>query len=377
MDIVFRFFILIVVGALIGGITNFFAIKMLFRPLHPVYIGKWRLPFTPGLIPKRHKDIAEKLGQVVVEHLLTADGLTAKLHEEQFVDELNELARKEVSRFLDRDETLLNLTQSLSIERAHEKVEQFILNKLEEKYWHAISRVKTKQIVHIIPREFQDYIDENIPVLIDIVCTKAIAYIESEEGKDKVGHLIDRFLADKGTLGNMVKMFLGNESIMKKVQPEIVKFFSQPTTRILFEEIVRKEWSNIQQKAISDFDEKINYDALLNWLKDQIRKNLNVTQFFNRPLGEILAEQKETILETIVPRLVINIRNFAVSKIETVMEKLRLEDIVKTQVESFPLQRVEEIVLTISSREFKMITYLGALLGGVIGATQGIMFLFL
>lgn len=376
MDIVLRFLILISVGAVIGGVTNYFAIKMLFRPLHPIYIGKWRLPFTPGLIPKRHEEVAEKLGQVVVEHLLTPEGLTEKLHEEKFINDLNELAKKEMEQFLDRDETLLSLTKSWDIEHADEKVEQFLLKKLEEKYWKAIESVKGKQMANVLPPELHDYIDSHIPTMVDTLCEKAIEYFGSQTGKDKVGHLIERFLADKGTLGNMVKMFLGNESLMNKVQPEIVKFFSQSTTRQLFEEIINREWSNFQKKALNDFEEKIDYEALLEWLKSQVSEQVNAQHLLNQSLGELLSEQKEWILEKLVPTVVTSIRDFAISKLETFMEKLNLEEVVKTQVQAFPLERLEEVVLTISSREFKMITYLGALLGGLIGATQGIMFLF-
>ncbi|WP_252314102.1 DUF445 family protein [Sinobaca sp. H24] len=38
--------------------------------------------------------------------------------------------------------------------------------------------------------------------------------------------------------------------------------------------------------------------------------------------------------------------------------------------------RLEAMVLAISGKEFKMITYLGALLGGFIGAFQGLFALF-
>lgn len=43
-------------GAIIGGFTNHLAIKMLFRPHRPIYIGKFQVPFTPGLIPKRRDE---------------------------------------------------------------------------------------------------------------------------------------------------------------------------------------------------------------------------------------------------------------------------------------------------------------------------------
>ncbi|MDD6065009.1 MAG: DUF445 family protein, partial [Firmicutes bacterium] len=41
------------IGAVIGYCTNYVAVKMLFRPLKPIRIGKFTLPFTPGVIPKR------------------------------------------------------------------------------------------------------------------------------------------------------------------------------------------------------------------------------------------------------------------------------------------------------------------------------------
>lgn len=52
------------VGAFIGWLTNGIAIKMLFRPLRPKYIGKWHVPFTPGIIPKERDRIAKSIGAV-------------------------------------------------------------------------------------------------------------------------------------------------------------------------------------------------------------------------------------------------------------------------------------------------------------------------
>ena len=48
---------MVVVGAVIGGVTNVIAIRMLFHPFKPYYIFKMRIPFTPGLIPKKEKKL--------------------------------------------------------------------------------------------------------------------------------------------------------------------------------------------------------------------------------------------------------------------------------------------------------------------------------
>jgi uncharacterized membrane protein YheB (UPF0754 family) len=47
-----------VVGGVIGYFTNDIAIKMLFRPYRPWYVGKQRVPFTPGLIPSNQERLA-------------------------------------------------------------------------------------------------------------------------------------------------------------------------------------------------------------------------------------------------------------------------------------------------------------------------------
>ena len=64
-----------IVGAVIGYITNDIAIRMLFRPHKAVYVGKWRLPFTPGIVPRRKDQLAKILGEAIVEKFFNADDL--------------------------------------------------------------------------------------------------------------------------------------------------------------------------------------------------------------------------------------------------------------------------------------------------------------
>ncbi len=69
----------ILVGGVIGYCTNYIAIKMLFRPHKPIYIGKHQLPFTPGIIPKNQKRLANAIGDAVSEQLLTKDAVLESL----------------------------------------------------------------------------------------------------------------------------------------------------------------------------------------------------------------------------------------------------------------------------------------------------------
>ncbi|MCQ2296792.1 MAG: DUF445 family protein [Bacteroidales bacterium] len=67
------------VGGVIGGLTNKVAIKMLFRPYKPKYIGKIHIPLTPGIIPKEKERIATAIGGVVSENLLSSEVLGRNL----------------------------------------------------------------------------------------------------------------------------------------------------------------------------------------------------------------------------------------------------------------------------------------------------------
>jgi uncharacterized membrane protein YheB (UPF0754 family) len=65
-----------VLGALIGWLTNYVAIKLLFRPLKPVRI----LWFTfQGLIPKRRKEIARSIAKTIEREVINPEDITGLL----------------------------------------------------------------------------------------------------------------------------------------------------------------------------------------------------------------------------------------------------------------------------------------------------------
>ena len=85
------------IGATIGYITNKIAIQMLFRPLKPWHILGIRVPMTPGIIPAKRNDLANNIGRMVGEHLLTADEISAALSRKQFQDYLYTLVEEQLN----------------------------------------------------------------------------------------------------------------------------------------------------------------------------------------------------------------------------------------------------------------------------------------
>ena len=91
-----KFFIGSLVGAIIGYITNWLAIKMLFRPHKETRIFNFKVPFTPGLIPKEKARIAKNVGESVGQHILTKETILKSLCSENINQQLDSWIQNKV-----------------------------------------------------------------------------------------------------------------------------------------------------------------------------------------------------------------------------------------------------------------------------------------
>ena len=77
-----------VVGGVVGYFTNDLAIRMLFRPLKPVYLFGHKLPMTPGMIPKNKERLAAGIGDMVSGKLMSSDVLAETLLSPEMLDKV-------------------------------------------------------------------------------------------------------------------------------------------------------------------------------------------------------------------------------------------------------------------------------------------------
>ncbi|MGB3614537.1 MAG: DUF445 family protein [Elainellaceae cyanobacterium] len=108
------------VGGIIGYFTNDLAIKMLFRPYRPIYIGRKRVPFTPGLIPSNQARLAKRIADTIMQSLLTPD-------------ELQKLARRLLA--LERMQSAIGWLLQMAIEQVgpnEEKATRVVAGILED-----------------------------------------------------------------------------------------------------------------------------------------------------------------------------------------------------------------------------------------------------
>lgn len=378
MNIAITIVFMVVIGAVIGGFTNSLAIKMLFRPYRALYIGKWRVPFTPGLIPKRRDELAEQMGKMVVDHLLTPESIQKKFLNEQFQKDMIKVAQTELDPLLRSELTLAQVSERLGFKHLEtsttEKLSLFIHNKYEE----VMPRFREKPIKDVLPKELQEKLSEKIPDISEYILVKGKDYFNSAEGQLRVERMINDFVRERsGMLGNMLQMFLGNVNLTEKIRPEILKFLENEGTKDLITTLLSKEWEKLLNKKTEEFEEQLGKEQLLQLINQTVKKLLKIDQLVQKPISELLESNRENIINDFVPAGLRLVFDWTTGRMETILERLHLAEIVKEQVETFSVERLEEMVLSISRSELKMITYLGALLGGVIGLFQGIVVLFI
>ncbi|MGE4551398.1 MAG: DUF445 family protein [Opitutales bacterium] len=88
-----------VIGALIGWLTNWVAVKMLFHPKKPLRLG---IVTVQGDFPKRQQAFAEKLGSVVSNELFSVDEVTSKIRAQATNKELMSLILERVREVLEK-----------------------------------------------------------------------------------------------------------------------------------------------------------------------------------------------------------------------------------------------------------------------------------
>jgi uncharacterized membrane protein YheB (UPF0754 family) len=106
-------FALPIIGALIGWLTNWVAVKMLFHPKKPLRLG---IVTVQGIFPKRQKAFAEKLGSVVANELFSIKEVTSKLIEkadsQEVLNEIRDGIRTAIEEFMGKNLALANFLVS-------------------------------------------------------------------------------------------------------------------------------------------------------------------------------------------------------------------------------------------------------------------------
>lgn len=364
---------MMVIGAVIGGVTNHLAIKMLFRPYQAIYIGKWRVPFTPGIIPRRRDEMSVQLGDMVVKHLLTSDSIQKKLEEDEFKQKITEWSKQEVAKLLKSQVTAREiLAKHLHIDCPEETINTKTVQFIEKVYQRFCDSHGQKSLQEIMPLETHKAIKGKIPFLAEQIIQRAIEYLASEDADGKIQIIVNQILEEKKMIKSIVGLFVKNDNMVEKVKAELIKILRKETTTETIIQILDKEWYKITSKDLNTYFEYATPQTVSGFVESKLLSYVPIEHWLDKSVEEWATPYQEKIIQEFLPKTLDKAGQVAVAKVDDVLIQFDLSNIVRTQVESFPVERLEELILGIVNKEFRMITYLGALLGGLIGIFQAV-----
>lgn len=179
MNKILTILLLATVGGLIGWITNILAIKLLFRPINPIKIPLLNIEIL-GLIPKRKKEIAESIGQVVATELLSIDDLINEALKEddkaQFINHIIEKLKGVINEKLNFIPAPFRMMAQPYIEKLFDEE---VINIIEDIGNDSLLKLKEKIHIEKIVRNKVDNLDlQELERIIISVAKKELKHIE-------------------------------------------------------------------------------------------------------------------------------------------------------------------------------------------------------
>ncbi|MCF6463614.1 DUF445 family protein [Clostridium sp. Cult1] len=476
-----KFLMPILVGGTIGYITNWIAIKMLFRPHYEKKIFNMHVPFTPGLIPKERDRIAKSIGEAVGVYLLSPEVVVKSLSNDKN-DYIKKWVESYISRLQQEDRSLKNLiiglghekyneilnimklkiTEAICLQLRKDKFKQKLIQLIDEyifinskdelyqtinkKMEVYLQRVTTSEetivgLKNIITGKLNDLSTNEIP-LSEIIPENIVFQIKDtviQHDEDIVKALwniindpkielkLKGWITDivSNNMNKLVAIFMSPETISDKVFNAIKESVNKPEINenivmviiTLIDKILENKVGNIaavistkleedqvlelsntiiryiskeenQKKVISLIGKRLKgeeaylRDNLLGFISKELESlldskllNENIYYIIDDIFERILNKSISSIVVNIDERTVINIANFcndifndfARNKLPHIVKVFNISRVVEDQINSYDVAFAEELILGIAHKELKAITWLGALLGGIMG----------
>ena len=125
-----------------------------------------------------------------------------------------------------------------------------------------------------------------------------------------------------------------------------------------------------------DFMKDIDFDGIAGNIQAYAKRELALDERLNKTIHHYWPQGNEWAKNELLPKLLDKVFKEAENKIEDVLKRLNLSEVVREQVDTFPIAKLEELVLGIISKELRLITWLGGIIGGLVGIVQAFIVFF-
>ena len=264
------------IGALIGYITNYIAVKMLFHPYKPIKIFGFTLPFTPGIIPKRKPKLAKAISNAVGNELFTEDDLTEMLCSDKIKDTVSDAIYSKAEELIVKTPKELSLeitTEEKSLE-IKDKTCTFVTDKI-------IEGAKEIDIGAIISERGADVIKEKRSSLgmFGMFITDDLISSLLDQLKDKVNEFIDTD---------------GGELIRLKAEDKLNSVYDAPISQYL-------EGYEIDKDLIKNKIGEI-YEVVIKKSLSTLKGKIDIASVVERKVNDMSVKELEALCLSVMKR---------------------------------------------------------------------------
>ena len=187
-----QFLIMIIISGAIGWITNWVAIKMLFRPHKEINFGLFKIQ---GLIPKRKAEIGTGIASIIQNELISVKDVISNIDREEFSKRLNSL----IDDVLDK-----NLKKK--VKEKFPLLQMFFTDKVAKDIGNTIKEIVMENQEKIF-EIFSNYAEENIDF--EVIISDKISNFSLDKLEEIITLLANKELKHIEVIGAILGMLIG------------------------------------------------------------------------------------------------------------------------------------------------------------------------
>lgn len=184
--------IMVIISAAIGWITNWVAIKMLFRPHNEINLGLFKIQ---GLIPKRRAEIGIGIADVIQNELISIKDVIANIDREEFSKRLNDLI-----------DDVLEKNLKTKVKEKFPVMQMFFSDKMAKDVSNTIKSIVMENQEKIF-EIFSNYAEENINF--STIITDKISNFSLDKLEEIINGLAKKELKHIEVIGAILGAFIG------------------------------------------------------------------------------------------------------------------------------------------------------------------------
>ena len=187
-----QFLVMILISGAIGWITNWVAIKMLFRPHKEINFGLFKIQ---GLIPKRKSEIGTGIASIIQNELISVKDVISNIDREEFSKRLNKL----IDDVLDK-----NLKKK--VKEKFPLLQMFFTDKVAKDVGNTIKDIVMENQEKIF-EIFSNYAEENIDF--EVIISDKISNFSLDKLEEIITLLANKELKHIEVIGAILGMLIG------------------------------------------------------------------------------------------------------------------------------------------------------------------------